>query len=227
MKYPSSLAKKEREQIFTLFLDKYKLKFSDIEKKLSLRSNMVAYHIEQMQKEGLLQKQGIFYSLTREGEQFIPHFSQVSGRTLMPMPVILVAPVKGGKVLLVKRNKRPYKDYWGLPGGKMLFAETFADACDRQLREHSIVGKFLSLNAIVQERVEEKNTFKHSFLLFFVKAQVKSSEGRWFTKAELKREKIIPSDKWLLEHKLSAKVDVKSVVMQEEDGELSAFRIAN
>lgn len=211
----------EREQIFELFLDTYKLRFSDIEKRLEARSNKLAYHLEQMQKEGLLQKQGAVYSLTREGEKHIPHFEKK--RT--PLPVILVAPVKNGKILLVKRNKRPYKDYWGMPGGKMLFGETFEEACARQLEEHGIKGKFVSLNAILHEGVEEKDALKHSFLLFFAKANVKNADGRWFTKAQLKKERVIPSDRWLLENKLGARIAVNSVRMHDEEGELSAFRV--
>src|SRR5512142_3346594 len=126
-----------REQVFALFVDMYKLKFSDIEKKLKTRSNKLAYHLEQLQKQGLLQKQGAFYSLTREGERHLPNVEKQ--RT--PLPVILVAPVKQGKVLLVQRSKRPYKDYWGLPGGRMLAHETIPQACERKLAEHKIKGK--------------------------------------------------------------------------------------
>ena len=56
MKYSSGLAKKEREEIFKLFTENRRLKFSEIEKNIKIRSNMVSYHLEQMQKEGLLQR---------------------------------------------------------------------------------------------------------------------------------------------------------------------------
>src|SRR3989344_4548198 len=98
MRYTGGLAKKEREDIFKLFLDKHKLKFSEIEKKLQLRSNMIAYHIEQMQRDGLLHKQGDSYALTREGEKFIPLFSHVTGMELGPVPVILIAVVRRDKI---------------------------------------------------------------------------------------------------------------------------------
>ena len=51
MKYTGSLVKKEREEIFRLFLERTKLKFSEIERLTGIRSNMVSYHIEKMQKE--------------------------------------------------------------------------------------------------------------------------------------------------------------------------------
>ena len=64
MRYTGSLAKKEREQIFSLFVDKRSLKFSQIEKSIKIRSNLVAYHLDRMRKEGLLKKDGEQYSLT-------------------------------------------------------------------------------------------------------------------------------------------------------------------
>jgi ADP-ribose pyrophosphatase YjhB (NUDIX family) len=203
------------EQIFELFLDNYKLKFSDIEKKLQTRSNKLAYHLEQMQKDGLLQKQGTLYSLTREGEKRIPHFEK--GKA--PLPVILVAPVRRGKVLLVQRTKRPYKDYWGLPGGRMLADETVQGACERKLREHGVEGSYESLNAIAHELVKDED-LKHNFILFFTKAKVKSPDGKWFSLNKLP-EKIIPSDLWLLKNKLDANIDVPLFTIHDKDGELS------
>lgn len=229
MRYTGSLAKKEREGIFRLFLERHKMKFSEMEKLLKLRSNMLAYHIEQMQKEGLLQKQGESYSLTREGEKFIPLFSHVTGRELGPVPVILIAAVRRDKMLLLQRTKRPYKDYWGFIGGKMLLHESVADACARKLSENGVQGSLEKLCAITQERVLEGEAVKHNFLLFLVKAKVDAvDEGdrvRWFTKRDLHKAKVIPSDLWLIS-KLSETIPLRSVTMQENAGEVSDFRAA-
>ena len=67
--------KKEREEIFRLFLNCDRLKFSDIEKALKIRSNMVSYHIEQMQKEKLLEKKGEYYFLTAGADKYSDIFS--------------------------------------------------------------------------------------------------------------------------------------------------------
>jgi ADP-ribose pyrophosphatase YjhB (NUDIX family) len=241
-----SLAKKEREAIFQLFLDKYRLRFSEIEKclndetRLSIRSNMVAYHLEQMRKEGLLEKQGEHYALTKEAERYIPVFSHITGKNLSPLPVVLVAPVRNSKVFLIKREKRPYKGYWSLIGGKMLHAESFDDACARLLREKAgLAATKPRLNAIAHERVEDGGKVKHSFLLFFMRTSVKpdarpargtkrtqdaAKEG-WFSVRELKAMKVIHSDRWLIEHKLGTDIAVQHVLMQENDGELSSFRV--
>ena len=39
------------------------------------------------------------------------------------------------------------------------------------------------------------------------------------------KEKIIPSDFWLIKNKLDSKVEVRSAQMSEKDGDLSSFQI--
>src|SRR3989344_7547332 len=102
MKYAGSLVSKEREEIFKLFLDKFKLKFNEIEKAIKIRSNRLAYHINKMQKEGLIEKQNQYYLLTKDAEKYIPIFSNIIGKELGPTPIILVALINKDKILLIK-----------------------------------------------------------------------------------------------------------------------------
>lgn len=44
---------------------------------------------------------------------------------------------KDGKVLLVKRNNEPFKNYWCLPGGHIDFGETAEEAIVREVREET------------------------------------------------------------------------------------------
>jgi ADP-ribose pyrophosphatase YjhB (NUDIX family) len=234
MKYSGSLVKKEREQIFKLFLEKDKLKFSEIEKEIKIRSNMVSYHLEKMLEEGILEKKGQYYYLTKTSERYIPIFSHLVGNDLSPLPVILVAVMKKDKILMIKRNKRPYKNYWSMIGGKMMFDETFESSSIRQVEEKAgIKSAFVSINSVLHERVEEEGIVKYSFILFFTKVAVKyekfkdTSQGelKWFSVKQLENEKVIPSDYWLLKNKLSSKIDVKSADMNESEGNLSGFKI--
>ena len=230
MRYSGSLAKDERAAIFKLFLDNHQLKFSEIEKAVGIRSNMVSYHLEQMQKEGLIEKEGLQYILTKNAERYIPIFSNLTGAQLSPLPVVLVATMQKSRkdrILLMKRNKRPYKDHWSLIGGKMMLEESFEDAAKRLVKEKSgLAATFLSMNSVFHERVKEEGFVKHSFILFFVKAAVpgaspfKASEHgplRWFAINDLAKERVIPSDRWLIEHALNSRVPVKSAYLLEED----------
>ncbi len=238
MKYNGSLAKKEREEIFQLFLNNNKLKFSDIEKALNkdntIRSNMIAYHIEKMQEDGLLEKKGFYYYLTKNAERCIPVFPHIIGTEMSPLPVALVAITNSNHILLIKRNKRPYKGYWSLIGGKILLEENIEEASLRLVKQKTgLEGSFISTNAVMHEHVEGDNMIKHSFMLFFTKVQVdtitckKSEHGelQWFSPEEIASLNIIPSDLWLINHKLSRTVEIKQIVLYEHKGNLERFNL--
>jgi len=193
------LVKKERAQIFKLFLNANKLKFNEIEKGIQVRSNMVSYHIDCMQKEDLLEKRGQYYVLTKTAERYLPLFTHVMSGELSPLPTVLVAVTNKDKLLLIKRTRRPYKNYWSLIGGKMRLEERFEDASLRQVRSKAALeGKYTSMNAVLHEQVEGEGLIKHSFILFFTKVitnetAVKSTdygELKWFNTKDIEKEKI-------------------------------------
>jgi ADP-ribose pyrophosphatase YjhB (NUDIX family) len=229
-----SLSKKERSEIFKLFLENHRLKFNEIEKSLKIRSNMVSYHLTSMVKDGLLVKKGEYYQLTEHAERYIPIFSDIYGSDVGPLPVILVAVMHKNKILLVKRSKRPYKDYWSMIGGKMLLHEDAREASVRKVREKSgLDSKFVSLNNIMHERVEGNGIVKHSFMLFFTKVDSKgakfekssSGELRWFSMAQIDRIKMIPSDQWLIKNSLDKRMKIPHLYMHEKDGVIESHKL--
>ncbi len=217
------LDKKERSEIFKMFLDTRRLKFNEIEKRLGIRSNMVSYHLTSMVKDNFLEKKGDYYHLTKDAEKYIPIFSQLYGQELGPLPVILVAVMHAKNILLIKRNKRPYKDYWSMIGGKISMHENYREASLRKVFERTRLGaEFVSLNNILHEHVEESGTVKHSFILIFTKVnskrlkfrQTAAGELKWFSIDKLP-EKIIPSDIWLIKHSLNTNMRIPSILMSE------------
>jgi ADP-ribose pyrophosphatase YjhB (NUDIX family) len=234
MKYKAGIAKKEREQIFRLFLNSSKLKFNEIEKAIKIRSNMVSYHLEKMQEENILEKKEDHYQLTESAEKYVPIFANMIGEKLSPVPVILVAVTNQNKILMIKRNRRPYKDYLSMIGGKMLLDEDFKQASLRIVKDKTgLDTEFISFNSIMQEKVKTNNEVKHNFILFFTKVKVKEEqfkhsehgELKWFDIEDLNSENTIPSDYWLLKNKLSAAVEVLNAEMNDNEGLLSDFKI--
>jgi ADP-ribose pyrophosphatase YjhB (NUDIX family)/predicted transcriptional regulator len=224
-----SLAKGERKQIFELFLENQRLKFSEIEKATKLRSNALAYHLEQMKKEGLLSSDTDSYCLTHKGEEVLPFFKQVTGQEVGLLTALLLCIVKGSKICLLKRNKKPYKDYWGLVGEKLQMHESIPDAAVRAAKEEtSLDVKFDGICGVSHERTKEKDSFKHGFILFVVKCSVlngeaktmKEGEVKWFDLDKLDDEDIIPSDRWMIKNMLGKKINVAKAVLHDTDGML-------
>lgn len=79
---------------------------------------------------------------------------------------------KDGKVLLVKRNHEPFKDYWCLPGGHIDFGETAEQAIIREVKEEtglSFKPKFLGY----RDEIYPDINWHGEVLLFYGKAEGK------------------------------------------------------
>lgn len=117
--------------------------------------------------------------------------------------VVLCALINDGNILLIKRNKDPYKDHWGLVGGKMEFGEHVEDTAEREfLEETSIKANFDCLAGIASEVIHEKDEKLGHFLIFVTKLKSphvefkESDEGKlqWFELDKLDKNIMIPSD---------------------------------
>ena len=85
------LANKEREQIFELFTKNAELQFKDIEKATNIPSNKLAYHLDELQKKGLLEKDGNMYKVTKEFQSLLPKMTQIAGKEEGPLTVVIAA----------------------------------------------------------------------------------------------------------------------------------------
>jgi ADP-ribose pyrophosphatase YjhB (NUDIX family) len=224
----------DRERIFSLFAFNRELKFGMIEKELGISSNQLSYHLSKMVEEGILVKTGDAYTLTHIGESMIPALNQITGREQGLITIVAAAVMRGDRICLLKRKKRPYQGYWSLPGGKMRLQESLKDAAIREVREETGLDcHFDDLCSVVHERVRDGGVFKHAFVIFFCRLNANGSvlqtsdEGdiAWFDVSELP-EKIIPSDRLMIEKLLNGSLTCKEVLMDDSEGTLSRFRVA-
>jgi len=219
-----NLINPKRKSIFQQFLYNKELRFNEIEKLTKIRSNELAYFIQKLVDDGILLKSGEFYKLTDLAEKYIPFFIE-DDEKLSPLPVVLVSCVSSGKVLLWKRRKRPYKDQWSLPGGRIRLKETVEQASLRLLKDIAFIdAEFVSVNAVVNEKMVEADNIKHAFLILFTKAvpnnSIKENEDvRWFDIGSLP-EKMIPSDKWLVQNRLESRIDFKEEIIRQHGDNL-------
>jgi len=223
----------KRRLIFKQFLYKRSLKFSELECSTQIRSNELAYFLQKLISEQILTKEETKYTLTKEAEKYIPFF--VDDNKPSPLPVVLVAvhDNKTDKYLLIYRKKRPYKDHWGLVGGRIKFDESIEQAAVRNIKTKTFLDvEFTSINAVVHETYREESDIKQGLILFFVfttpLTKIKEKEDlKWFTLDEIKQLKIIPSDKWLFLNKLHSRVDVLSETIIESNESLSMEKNKN
>ncbi len=222
-----------RHRIFELFTKSKRLRFSEIEKALGIKSNTLAYHLEGMTTEGMLVKEEDDYLLSTQGEKLLPFFAHITQKiTGGCLPVVLAAIVKDEQILLIKRKKRPYQGYWGLPGGKLHLEESIPDCALREVKEETgLECKFSHIAAIIHERVKEHDEYKHAFLLFLtvlkpISGTIKESEeGRleWFPLKTLQPERIIPSDYHMLKDHLKGSAQITCVIMEEKEEKIISF----
>jgi ADP-ribose pyrophosphatase YjhB (NUDIX family) len=193
------------EKIIKLFTRSEKLKFNEIEKLLHTRSNKVAYHIKNLLKKGVLEKNQEFYQITETAEYLIPYLSEKKS----PLVVVLIKIGDSKKAFLYPREKRPFKNKLSLPGGRLLVGETFQDACKRIMKEkHNLEVRLEKIQNVSLEFAKRNKKTLHSFILFLVTAKTK--EKIELTDIEKSKSKIIKSDYELIKNKNPADLNIKT-----------------
>ena len=201
------------EKILKVFLYNHKLKFSEIEKQLGVRSNKLAYHLKNLEKKSILIKEKETYKLSQTAEHIIPYLSEKKS----VLPVILITIGSKKKVFLYKREKRPFKNKFSLPGGRMLLGESIPKATQRLMKKFGIDAKFKKVNSISLEQVKKNNKIIHTFLLIFVTATTKNKIE--LTNVLKNKSKIISSDYKLITKDLDKKTKIKNLttsILQED-----------
>ena len=227
------LSNKERIEIFRVLSENKKLNFNRIREMINIPSNKLSYQLNLMKDNDFVVNDEGQYSLTLNAQRLLPYFSQILKKEVGVLPVVLGIVRNKDKILLIKRKKMPYKDYWGLFGGKQINGETIAETIEREVLEESkIKTNMTKINGIVYERLVENNEFKHSLLLIITTLNTKEinakeqdeGEVRWFDFEEVlkgKIEDIIPSDLEFLKRYAHKKIEIKHIVMNEQGEKLS------
>jgi ADP-ribose pyrophosphatase YjhB (NUDIX family) len=193
------------ETIIKEFLYNNRLKFSDIEKSLKTRSNKLAYHLKNLIKKGVLEKQGNAYQLSETAEELIPYLSEKQSL----LPVILIALAKNSnQVFLHTRKKRPFKNKLSLPGGRILSGESLNEAVNRIMKKkHSINAELKNINSVSIEYVKKHDKKLHTFLLILATATTEDKIE--YTNVSKNKSKIISSDYNLIKKDIKKQIEIR------------------
>jgi len=181
------------KDILNVFLYHEKLKFSEIEHKIKIRSNKLAYYLKKLISKGIVVKNRENYMLSENYEHLIPYITEKQAI----LPVLLIVAEKKGKYFLYYRDKRPYNDFLSLPGGRIFVGENIKKATTRIMKDKfGIKSSFKGIRSISLEHVRKKGKIIHSFLLILV--SVSTREDIEYYDLEKNRKNIIRSDYLLL-----------------------------
>jgi 8-oxo-dGTP pyrophosphatase MutT (NUDIX family) len=126
-----------------------------------VESNHYAYHLEQLQKEGLVKKHDKLYALSPRGLHVIDRMSQeVMVERLQPHIVTAIDITNAqGQTLLFKRSFQPYIHRFGFPLGKIHYEEDIYRAAERELYEKtSLTGVPLRQRGMVYVEASQEGT---------------------------------------------------------------------
>jgi len=190
-------------KILEQFLYSHKLKFSEIEKGLKVRSNKLNYHLQKLIGKGVLVKSGDKYSLSESSEYIIPYLSSKKH----VLTVLLVHVGDSDEAFLIERIKRPYKGKLSLPGGRLVMGESIEEGAVRILKKFGVKGKFEKINSVSLEHLKKGMMVVASYLLIYVSA----SADCGLVNLKKNKMKIIESDYMLMTKNSKMRVTIENI----------------
>lgn len=140
-----------------------------------------------------------------------------------PLSVAVAAVVRDGKILMIKRERGDYTGYWALPGGKIEQGEHVGEAAEREiLEETDLETVFEEYQGLVSEIFGEKQFMLHVVELEPSGGEVSGGEEgdvKWLEIESIEAEKVIPSDRKIIEEVVNGSGGYFECVMEESDGE--------
>lgn len=129
-------------------------RFSDLNPD-DLGSDQLTYHIKELEKEGLLEKQNKEYSLTAKGKEYANRMDTENAQVeKQPKVGVLIIAEQDGKLLRQTRLKHPYYGFMGMVSGKVRYGDTVEDTARRELQEETgLLAAKIEVKFVLHEHV--------------------------------------------------------------------------
>jgi len=123
-------------EILKRMLNRPESRYSDL-KPQHLEANLFVYHLKQLMRLGLIEKQDKLYILTRSGKHYADRVTMESMKIRLQPKIVTVLAIRrsDGKWLMQVRKQQPFTNYKGFPSGKVHYGETLDVAATRELQE--------------------------------------------------------------------------------------------
>ena len=104
---------------------------------------------------------------------------------------------RGQEVLLIKRNQEPFIGQWGLPGGKVEFGESLAQAAKREvLEETGITAQVIGMAGLYEIFTDLAHYAVAAHAAFYVSGEVgaasDAAQAKFLGMAELETLQLLP-----------------------------------
>lgn len=137
------------------------LAFSDSKRYSELKpdgveGNLFQYHGRDLEKQGLIVRNGEGYALTPAGSRFVADLSQTKAmnRKAAPRVVVMVVARLDDEYLLFRWRRHPYRGQVSLPFGRQFVGQSSAEVAALQLRFKSGYEAVFSYLGLVSLRSE-------------------------------------------------------------------------
>ena len=142
-------------------------------------SSKFAYHLKCLEKEGLVEKKEQGYKLSIDGIRTIDHLTLASPQ---PLVVVIIVVKRGDKVLVIEREKEPYKGTQEFCASKIYQDETLEEAAkDRIKRKLGLTGEVIYKGIEFMQTKQDGELLMHHHLHIFLAEEPEGEAkiGEW------------------------------------------------
>jgi 8-oxo-dGTP pyrophosphatase MutT (NUDIX family) len=191
-------------------------------------SNLYSYHLKKLVRTGYIEKCDVGYRLSLKGLAYVDKVALDIFRIVTHMQPKITSSImlknEKKQILLTKRDKQPFINYWGLPLGKVHFEdETVEMAAERELYEKTgIALKDLEHAGDCYLRTSRGGMLISNVLTHVFTKSVRSSavelsiNSAWFNREDLGAPEIIPGINQMVDFIMRGKGKFEEIVINLE-----------
>lgn len=182
-------------------------KFVELKKRLNLESNLLAYNLNILLKEGIIKKEGLNFLLTNKGKYEVAYLPKHSDISKIPLPVVVVILKKGEKVGVRKKTSEPDKGKISFISSKLNQGESILEkAKEISMRIANIEIKNPKLICINNYIIINKEVQTH-YIIFFIKATpIGEPKNIFWENCKTTKQQMVPDNKFILSEMINNKL---------------------